>query len=42
MKRLDGEAYERMVAGATVISKDQYGDKVLRLPHGPMVKLFRK
>ena len=30
-----------MVAGATVISKDQFGDKVLKLPDGPMVKLFR-
>lgn len=30
-----------MVAGATVISKDQYGDKVLKLPDGVMVKLFR-
>ena len=30
-----------MVAGATVISKDQYGDKVFKLPDGLMVKLFR-
>jgi len=30
-----------MIAGATVISKDQYGDKVLKLPDGLMVKLFR-
>jgi len=30
-----------MVAGATVISRDLYGDKVLKLPDGLMVKLFR-
>jgi len=41
MKRLDQEAYEKMIAGSTVISKDQYGDKVLSLPDGLMIKLFR-
>ncbi len=41
MKKLDQDSYKSMVAGATVISKDQYGDKVLSLPDGLMVKLFR-
>jgi hypothetical protein len=41
MKRLDQDSYKRMIAGATVISRDLYGDKVLKLPDGLMVKLFR-
>jgi len=41
MKQLDKKAYEQMIAGATVISKDQSGDKVLKLPDGLMLKLFR-
>ena len=41
MRKLDQDSFKRMIAGARVISKDQYGDKVLRLPDGPMVKLFR-
>ena len=41
MKRLDREEYERLVAGAKVISRDKHGDKVLKLPDGFMVKLFR-
>ena len=41
MKKLDRETYESMIAGATVISRDLHGDKVLKLPDGLMVKLFR-
>ncbi len=41
MKRLDLEAYERLVAGAEVVSKDRFGDKVLALRDGRMFKLFR-
>ena len=41
MKQLDHYSFEKMIAGATVISKDQYGDKVLQLSDGLMVKLFR-
>ncbi|MBW1798176.1 MAG: toluene tolerance protein [Deltaproteobacteria bacterium] len=41
MKKLDQNSYERMVAGAAVISRDLHGDKVLKLPDGLMVKLFR-
>jgi hypothetical protein len=41
MKQLDHDSFEKMIAGATVISKDQYGDKVLQLSNGLMVKLFR-
>jgi hypothetical protein len=41
MKNLDQNSYKSMIAGAIVVSKDQYGDKVLKLPDGLMVKLFR-
>jgi hypothetical protein len=41
MKKLDGEDYKKMVAGATVIARDKYGDKVLKLQDGLIVKLFR-
>jgi hypothetical protein len=41
MKRLAQEEYESMVSGATVIARDSYGEKVLQLPNGFMVKLFR-
>jgi hypothetical protein len=41
MKRLAQEEYESMVSGATVITRDSYGEKVLQLPNGLMVKLFR-
>jgi len=41
MKKLDQDSYKNMVAGAIVISRDLHGDKVLKLPDGPMVKLFR-
>jgi len=41
MKKLDREGYEKMVGGAMVIALDEYGDKVLKLPDGLMVKLFR-
>ena len=41
MKKLDRETYERMIAGAKVISRDLHGDKVLKLPDGLMVKIFR-
>jgi len=41
MKKLDPGPFKKMIAGATVISKNQYGDKVLRLSNRLMVKLFR-
>ena len=42
MKRLDRADYERMVAGARVLAADKYGAKVLQLPDGLMLKLFRR
>jgi len=41
MKRLHRDSYEQMISGATVISRDLYGDKVLKLLDGRMAKLFR-
>jgi len=41
MKLLHRKDYEQMIAGAKVISFDHYGDKVLELPDGLMLKLFR-
>jgi hypothetical protein len=42
MERLDLADYERLVAGARVLSADSYGEKVLELPDGLMLKLFRR
>lgn len=42
MQELDLSAYESLRAGATVLEADKHGDKVLRLPDGNFVKLFRR
>ncbi|MDN6873554.1 lipopolysaccharide kinase InaA family protein [Pseudomonas citronellolis] len=42
MQELDLPAYESLRAGATVLEADKHGDKVLRLPDGNFVKLFRR
>ena len=42
MINLDLKGYELMKAGSDVISRDRYGDKVLRLADGTMAKLFRR
>ena len=42
MKRIDLEAYQQILASATVLERDAYGEKVLRLPDDRLVKLFRR
>jgi tRNA A-37 threonylcarbamoyl transferase component Bud32 len=42
MIQLDHHAYLAMREGAEVIEDDYYGDKVLRLPDGSYLKLFRR
>lgn len=42
MKKLDLADYERMVVGAKMLSADKHGDKVLALPDGYFVKVFRR
>ncbi|MEF8705496.1 MAG: toluene tolerance protein [Candidatus Accumulibacter sp. UW27] len=42
MKRLAHDDYLALRAGATVIEADRFGDKVLRLADGSMLKLFRR
>ncbi len=42
MRTISLSDYERRVQNATVISRDRHGDKVLLLPGGEMVKLFRR
>jgi hypothetical protein len=42
LKRLVHDDYLAMRAGATVLEADGFGDKVLRLADGTMLKLFRR
>ncbi len=42
MKNIEQHDYLAMRAGATVIEADGFGDKVLRLTDGTMLKLFRR
>lgn len=42
MKRLEHSDYLALRSGAEVIEADRLGDKVLRLPNGTFVKLFRR
>lgn len=42
MKRLTAEEYLRLRAGAEVLEADSFGDKVLRLADGTILKLFRR
>lgn len=42
MSFLSPERYQQLRAGAKVIEADSYGDKVLRLPDGNYIKLFRR
>jgi len=38
---LDNQAYEALKTGAEVLSRDLYGEKVLKLSDGSILKLFR-
>lgn len=42
VKQLGADAYETLRAGAAVLEADSFGDKVLRLPDGTILKLFRR
>ncbi len=42
LNKLDADGYARLVAGATIIEADGFGEKVLLLPDSTMVKLFRR
>lgn len=42
MKRLTTEEYLRLRAGADVLEADSFGEKVLRLADGTILKLFRR
>ncbi|MCB1661043.1 MAG: toluene tolerance protein [Pseudomonadales bacterium] len=42
MKSLTSEQYQQLRAGAEVLSADGYGDKVLALSSGKIMKLFRR
>lgn len=42
MKRITLASYRQMLASATVLEGDAYGEKVLQLADGRMVKLFRR
>lgn len=42
MKKLDHASYESLVGGATVLVRDGFGDKVLDLNDGRVLKLFRR
>jgi len=42
MRRITRDAYEKMIAGAAVLARDDHGDKVLRLADGRGLKLFRR
>ena len=41
MKRLDLETYEKMTAGARMLTEDPHGPKVYALENGQILKLFR-
>ncbi len=42
MKKIDLATYRQTLASATVIERDAYGEKVLLLPDGNLVKIFRR
>ncbi len=42
MKRIDLETYRQILASSTVLERDAYGEKVLVLPDGNLVKIFRR
>lgn len=42
MQRLTAEQFSELTRGAEVLSRDTFGDKVLRRPDGTIVKLFRR
>lgn len=42
MNKISAADFQRLSAGATVLEADGYGDKVLRLADGSMLKLFRR
>ena len=42
MKKIDIATYQALVATATVVERDPFGEKVLALPDGLLVKIFRR
>ncbi|MDH4555057.1 toluene tolerance protein [Pseudomonas sp. BN417] len=42
MQALDHDTYLKLSAGADVLERDRYGEKVLRLTDGSFLKLFRR
>jgi tRNA A-37 threonylcarbamoyl transferase component Bud32 len=42
MKRIDHPRYLELLASATVLERDGYGEKVLERPDGTLVKIFRR
>ena len=42
LKKLDLEDYLGLCAGGTTTERDLHGEKVVRLPDGSMLKLFRR
>ncbi len=42
MKRITTDEYQRLRAGAEVLEADSFGEKVLRLADGTILKLFRR
>lgn len=42
MRRMPPTEYETMAKDAEVLTRDGYGEKVLRLPSGEFLKLFRR
>jgi len=41
MQTIGRDEYEKLIAGAEVLARDDHGDKVLRLAGGDVLKLFR-
>ena len=41
MRTIAPAEYETMAKGAEVLARDAFGEKVLRLPNGEFLKLFR-
>lgn len=42
VKRIDHSRYLELLAGASVLERDRHGEKVLVLPDGALVKIFRR
>lgn len=42
MKRISQQRYQEMLADAAVLERDDHGEKVLAMPDGTLVKIFRR